>query len=101
MQRKHVDHIQDVFAPPALITTVVATGPSTVESTSRAVPQEDVENTVPDTNSFEKPMTPTLVAEQHEVPHSSGRPYVSSVLCTPMRTYPRHQRKLIDRFNCT
>ena len=101
MQRKHVDHIQDDFAPPAVITTVVATGPSTVESTSRAVPREDAGNTVPDTNSFEEPMTPTQVTEQDEVPHSSGRPYVSSVLCTPMRTYPRHQQKPIDRFNCT
>ena len=100
MQRKHVDHIQDVFAPPVVITTVAATGPSIVESASRAVPREDAENTVPDTNSFEEPMMPTLVAEQHEVPHSSGRPYVSSVLCT-LCTFPRHQQKPIDRFNCT
>lgn len=28
MQRKHVDHIRKVFAPPAVITSEVATGPS-------------------------------------------------------------------------
>ena len=38
MKRKHVDHIREVFAPPAVVTSEVATGPSIVESASRAVP---------------------------------------------------------------
>ena len=54
MQRKHVDHIRDVFAPPAVIISC-NTGLSTVEFTSRVVPQEDSGNAVPDTNSSEEP----------------------------------------------
>ena len=72
MQQKHVDHIRDVFAPPAVITSDVATGPSTVECTSTAVTQGNAGNTVPDANSFEELMTSTLVTEQHEVPHPTN-----------------------------
>ena len=36
-----------------MITSEVATGPSTVESASRAVPQEDAGDEVLDTGSFE------------------------------------------------
>ena len=72
---------------------------NTGSSTSRVVPQEDAENAVPDTNSFEEPTstlgietTPTLVTEQHKVPHPLGRPDMSSVprgpSHTPVRTYP-------------
>ena len=32
MQRKHADHIRKLLTPPAVITSEVATGPSTVES---------------------------------------------------------------------
>ena len=55
MQWKHVDHIRELFAPPAVITSEEATGPSTVES-SRAVPLEDVGDAVPDTNHVEDSM---------------------------------------------
>ena len=79
MQQKHVNDIRDVFAPPAVITSDVATGPSTFKCTSTAVTQEDAGNTVPDTSSFEKPMISTLVTEQHEVPQPLGMPEVSVV----------------------
>ena len=89
MQRKHVDHIRELFTPPAVITSEVATGPSTVES-SRAVPLEDVGDAVPDTNQVEDSMP---VMEPPEVPPPSEVPDVPSVPRgpnrTPVRTYPR------------
>ena len=101
MQRKHVDHIRELFTPPAVITSEVATGPSTVES-SRAVPLEDVGDAVPDPNQVEHSMP---VTEPPEVPPPSEVPDVPSVPRgpnrTPVRTYPRRQRTPVDRFTCT
>ena len=100
MQLKN--HIRQVLAPPAVVTSAVATGPSTVRSTSRVVPREDAGNMVLNTSSFEELMTPTLVTEQHEVPHSSEMSSVpSGPNGTPVRTYPHHQRNPDDRFVCT
>ena len=102
MQRKHVDYIQEVFTPPAVITSEVATGPSTFQSASRAVPQEDAGNEVPGTNHVEDSMP---VMELPEVPPPSEMPDMPSVPRgpnrTPVRTYPHHQRKAVDRFTCT
>ena len=78
------------------------TGLSTVEFTSRVVPQEDSGNAVPDTNSSEEPnsmsgveSTPIQVSEQNEVPHPSGMLDQSSMArspnSTPVHTYPRCQ----------
>lgn len=111
MQRKHVDHIREAFAPPVVITSD-DTGSSTVEFTSRAVPQEDAGNAVPDSNSSEESTSslvvetaPTRVSEQPESPHSSGTPDVASVPRgnnrTSVRTYPRRQRNPVDRFTGT
>ena len=97
MQWKHVDHIREVFTPPAVITSVVATGPSTVWSASRAVPQEDVGDEVPDTNHVEDSMP---VMELPEVPPPSEMPDVPSVRRgpnrTPVCTYPHRQQKPVD-----
>ena len=111
IQGKHIDHIQEVFDPPAVITSD-NTGSSTVEFTSIVVPQEDSGNAVPHTNSSEEPIStsdvetsPIQVSEQNEFPHSSGMPDVSSVARspnhTPVRTYPRHQHNPVDRFTYT
>ena len=101
IQRKHVEHIREGFAPSAVMASEVSTGPSTVESTARVVPREDAVHEVPDTASVEDSMTPTLVTEQPEIPHSSETPVPSGPNCTPVRTYPRRQRKPVDRFICT
>ena len=84
-----------------MITSEVTIGPSTVES-SRAVPREDAGDEVPDTNSVEDSMP---VTEPPKVPHPSEMPDMPSVPRganrTPVRTYPRRQRKPVDRFTCT
>ena len=102
MQRKHVDHIGEVFTPPAVITSEVATGPSTIQSASRAVPREDAGDEMPDTNHVEDSMP---VTEPPEVPPPSEVPDVPSVPRgpnrNPVRTYPRRQRKPVERFTCT
>ena len=102
MQRKHVNHIRKVFTPPAVITSEIASGPSTVESASRAVPREDAGHEVSDTNIVEDSMP---VTEPPKVPHPSEMPDVPSVPRspnhTPVRTYPHCQRKPVDRFTCT
>ena len=98
MQRKHVDHIRELFTPPAVITSEVATGPSTFES----VPLEDVGDAVPDINHAEDSMPvmeppevppPSEVSDMPSMPRGPNR--------TPVRTYPCRQRRPVDRFTCT
>ena len=101
MQQKHVDHIREVFPPSAGKASEVAAGPSTVGSAARAVPQEDAVDAVPDTASVEDSLTPTLVTEQPEIPHTSETPVPSGADRTPVHMYPRRQRKPVDRFTCT
>ena len=101
MQRKHVDHIRELFAPSAGKPSEVATGPSTVGSAARAVPREDAVDELPETASVEDSMTPTLVTEQPKIPHSSETSVPSGPNRTPVCTYPHRQRKLVDRFTCT